>query len=138
MSGVSAPSGAMTTTILLVEDDPLAAQSILSLLSGGFGEVKRAAGAAEALCAIEQSEIAAKLGLVISGHHTTGIGGPAFVAELHERMPELPVLVLGGDEESAADYAGEHVEFLPRRHASQQIVPLARKMLARENLPVTR
>ncbi len=42
--------------------------------------------AAEALCLIEQPDFADKLGLVISGHHTRGIGGPAFVAEL--RLPD--------------------------------------------------
>jgi len=124
------------TAILLVEDDPLAAQLILSLLGSKFGEVRRATDAAEALCAIEHSDFAAKLRLVISGHHTKGIGGPAFVAELHERIPGVPVLVLGAPEESAADYVGDHVAFLPRQRAPEQVVTITGQMLGRERAAV--
>ena len=68
---------------------------MMSLLGRQFGDVRRVTDAAEALCLVEQPEFASKLGLVISGHHMPGIGGPAFVAELHARMPNLPVLVSG-------------------------------------------
>jgi len=118
------------TTILLVEDDPLAAQYILSLLGSKFGEVRRATDAAEALCAIEHADFAEKLGLVISGHQTKGIGGPAFVAELRERIPRLPVLVLGAAGESSADYLGDNVAFLPLPRAAKQVVVLAGQLLA--------
>ncbi len=126
------------TNILLVEDDPLAAQLILSLLGSRFGEVRRVAGAAEALCAIENPDFAGRLRLVISGRHTKGIGGPAFVAELLRRKPHLPVLVLGAPGESPADYTGEQVTFLPRHRAPQQVVTLAGQMLARESAPASR
>ncbi len=63
------------TTILIVDDDPLQASLMMSLLGRQFGNVCRVTDAAEALCLIEQPEFAGKLGLVISGHHTPGIGG---------------------------------------------------------------
>ncbi len=72
-------------TILIVDDDPLQAFLLMSLLGRQFGNVCRVNDAAEALCLIEQPEFAAKLSLVITGNHTPGIGGPAFVAELHAR-----------------------------------------------------
>jgi len=118
------------TTILLVEDDPLEAHRIMPLLEREFGEVRRAVDAAEALCAIEHADFAGKLKLVISGHQMQGIGGPAFVAELHERMPSLPILVLGTPGESANDYLGERVAFLPRPLVPGQVVSLASKLLA--------
>jgi DNA-binding NtrC family response regulator len=118
------------TTILLVEDDPLEALRILPLLYREFNVVRRATDAAEALCLVEQRDFADGLGLVISGHQTQGIGGPAFVAELCARKPNLPVLVLGRAGESASDYAGEHVSFLPRPFGPQQMVSLASKMVA--------
>jgi DNA-binding NtrC family response regulator len=120
------------TTILLVEDDPLEARRILPLLYREFNVVRRATDAAEALCFVEQSEFAEGLGLVISGHQTQGIGGPAFVAELCARRPNLPVLVLGRPGESPSDYTGEHVSFLPRPFVPQQMISLANKMLARD------
>jgi DNA-binding NtrC family response regulator len=117
------------TTILLVEDDPLEAHRILPLLTRAFSVVRRATDAAEALCLVEQADFADGLGLIISGHQTKGIGGPAFVAELCARRPDLPVLVLGRPDESASDYTGEHVSFLPRPFVPQQMVSLANKML---------
>jgi len=76
------------TTILLVDDDPLQAFLTMSLLRRQSAEVRRVTDAAEALCLIEQPDFSSKLGLVISGHHSAGIGGPAFVAELRARLPE--------------------------------------------------
>jgi DNA-binding NtrC family response regulator len=119
------------TTILLVEDDPLEARMIMPLLEREFGDVKRATDAAEALYDVEHADFASRLGLVISGQHLKGIGKPEFVAELHERMPEMPVLILGAADDSPNDFTGENVAFLPRSLASHQMVPLANKLLAR-------
>ena len=116
--------------ILVVDDDPLQAYVAMSLLERHFGELRRAPGAAEALCLIEQPEFSAKLDLVVSGHSASGIGGPAFVAELKARMPNLPILVLGLAGESPSDYPGEHVAFLPRPVEAQKMVALAGVMLS--------
>jgi DNA-binding NtrC family response regulator len=118
-------------TILLVEDDPLEAHMIMPLLEREFGDVRRAADAAEALGVIEHSDFANEIGLVVSGQLLKGLRKPEFVAELHERMPELPVLVLGTVDESPGDYVGDHVAFLPRALAGREMVSLANKLLAR-------
>jgi DNA-binding NtrC family response regulator len=122
--------------ILLVDDDPLQAAHIMSLLGRQFGDVLRAAGVAEALCLIEQPGFANKLRLVISARHTPGMGGPAFVAELHARMPEIAVLVLGAGDEGASDYADEQVVFLPRPVVAEQVLAATVRMLAaKKNAP---
>ena len=72
------------------------------------------AGAADALCLVEQPQFAGGLGLVVTGHQLAGIGGPAFVAELHTRIPSVPVLVLGDSSEERNEYPSEHVTFLAR------------------------
>jgi CheY-like chemotaxis protein len=117
-------------TILLVEDDPLEARRIIPLLEKEFGEVRRAVDAAEALSAIEHADFAGKLKLVISGHQMQGISGPAFVAELHERIPLVPVLVLGTPGESANDYSGERIAFAAGPLVPRQVVSLANQLLA--------
>jgi DNA-binding NtrC family response regulator len=117
-------------TILLVDDDPLQAFLRKSILERRFSDVRRVGDAAEALCLVEQPQFAMNLGLVISGHHMPGIGGPAFVAELHIRMPLLPVLVLGDAAEAADDYAGEGVRFLARPFAAQEMLETVDQMLA--------
>lgn len=116
-------------TILLVEDDPLQAFVRMSALEKRFKSVRRVADAAEALCLIEQHSFADNLGLVIAGNHLPGLGGPAFVAELRNRMPELAVLVLGNATESASDYAEAHVRFLGRAAGSDEMLKAAGEML---------
>ena len=115
-------------TILLVEDDPLQASLMMSNLQRRFAHVRRAADAAEALCLIEQPEFARRLDLVISAHHTLGIGGPAFVAELHARMPALPVVVLGASREARSQYTNEHVAFIARPLVVDEIISLSKQM----------
>lgn len=116
-------------TILLVDNDPLQAFVRMSSLEKKFPDVRRVADAAEALCLVEQPKFAGNLGLVISCLQTTGVGGPAFVAELHDRLPSVPVLVLGGASEPSGDYAAEGVRFLAKPCASEQMLAAASQML---------
>jgi DNA-binding NtrC family response regulator len=119
-------------TILLVDNDPLQAFLRKSILERRFKDVQRVVDAAEALCLLEQPHFAGNLGLVISGQHMAGIGGPAFVAELHERLPQLPVLVLGSEREAAGDYAGDCVRFLARPVATEQMLSAAGQLMAQK------
>ena len=119
-------------TILLVDDDPLQAYRCKALLGSKFSDVRRVSDAVEALCLVEQPQFANGLGLVVSGHHMPGIGGPAFVAELHNRMPSLPVLVLGDSGEKPADYEGAHIRFLARPAASDDILNAAGQMMVHD------
>ena len=116
-------------TILLVDDDPMQAFSRKSILERRFSDVQRVGDAAEALCLVEQPQFAGCHGLVISELHMPGMSGPAFVAELHERMPALPVLVLGGGGEAAGDYAGGWVRFLSRTCAGEEMLAAACELL---------
>lgn len=117
-------------TILLVDDDPLQAYQRKSLLESRFSDVQRVGDATEALCLVEQPQFADNLGLVISGHHRPGLGGPEFVAELHIRIPSVPVLVLGSGSEAPDDYAGEGIHFLPRPVDRSEMLAVAGRMLA--------
>ena len=118
------------TTILIVDDDPLQASLMMSALRPHFDSVRRVSDAAEALCLVEQPDFAGKLGLVITGHHNPGLGGPAFVSELRSRMPALPVLVLGPMGTAPADYTDENVVFLPRPVGNDKMLAVAGQMLA--------
>jgi CheY-like chemotaxis protein len=118
-------------TILLVDDDPLQAFVRKSILEKRFQHVQRVSDASEALCLVEQPQFAGELGLVISGLNMPGISGPAFVAELHSRLPAVPVLVLGGSADMPAEYAGDGVRFLPRPFASEEMLAVASQMLAK-------
>ena len=116
--------------ILLVDDDPLQAFARKSILERHFANVERVKSAPEALCLIEQPHFAQRLSLVISGHRMPGFSGPAFVAELHARLPELPILILGYEGESAADYATANAHFVALPVAADTIVEQVRQLLA--------
>jgi DNA-binding NtrC family response regulator len=117
-------------TILLVDNDPLQAFLRKAVLERRFHDVQRVGDAAEALCLVEQPHFAGNLGLVISGLHMPGIGGPEFVTELHSRLPKVPILVLGAVSEAAGDYIGGWVRFLARPFASDEMLKVAVQMLA--------
>jgi CheY-like chemotaxis protein len=116
-------------TILLVDNDPMQASMRKAVLERRFRDVERVGDAAEALCLVEQPQFAGQLRLVISGLSMPGIGGPAFVAELHELLPRVPVLVLGADSESETDYKGGWVRFLPRPVAVNDLLSAADELL---------
>jgi CheY-like chemotaxis protein len=120
-------------TILLVDNDPLQAILRKSILERKFRDVERVGDAAEALCLVEQPQFAGQLGLVISGLNMPGIGGPAFVAELHERLPRVPVLVLGTGGDAPTDYKGSWVRFLPRPYIERDMLTAAGEMLGRHD-----
>lgn len=117
-------------TILLVDDDPLQAFVRMSALEKRFRDVVRVADAAEALCLIEEPTFSSRLALVISGHHRPGLGGPEFVAELHTRKPDIPVMVLGSGSEIEADYGESGVRFVPKPTHNDEMVEIAGQMLA--------
>ena len=125
----AAQNSKFMTTILLVDDDPLQAELRKLMLERKFENVARVNDAAEALCLVEQPQFAGHLGLVITTLNMPGIRGPAFVAELHERLPKVPVLVLGGGADAASDY-DSRVRFLPRPFAAEAILAAANEMLA--------
>lgn len=116
-------------TILLVDDDPFQAFVRMSALEKCFSDVVRVADAAEALCLIEEPTFSSRLGLVISGHHRPGLGGPEFVAELHTRRPNVPVLVLGNGNENAADYSESGIRFVPKPAHNDVLVAIAGQMM---------
>jgi DNA-binding NtrC family response regulator len=121
-------------TILLVDNDPLQALQRTSVLERRFNDVQRASDAAEALCLVEQPQFAGNLGLIISGEPMQGIGGPAFVAELHTRLPNVPVLVLGFASEAETDYPGGRVRFLPRPFTNEEMLRATGELLAQHEL----
>ena len=121
-------------TILLVDNDLFQALQRKSILERRFHDVQRVGDASEGLCLVEQPQFAGNLGLVISAEYMQGIGGPAFVAELHARLPHVPVLVLGSASEAESDYSSGRIRFLPRPFTDAEMVRAAGLLLAQHQL----
>jgi DNA-binding NtrC family response regulator len=116
--------------ILLVDDDPLQASWLLSLLRRRFSDLFRVTDATEALCLIEQREFARNLALVIIGDHTTGFGGADFVSELLTRMPHLRVLILSAADGSSADYPRTQTVFLEKPFVAENMLNVTSEILS--------
>lgn len=114
--------------ILLVDNDPLQASVRKSILEGKFQDVQRVADPAEAFCMLEQPQFAGQLGLIIACPQLPGMSAPVFIAELHARLPQVPVLVLGTNSEPAA--SSDAVRFLPRPFASEELLAMASQLMA--------
>jgi DNA-binding NtrC family response regulator len=118
------------STILLVEDDPFQALATESALERHFAGIERARDAAQAFIKIENPKFLVTLALVVVGLHLPGLAGPQFVNELTSRVPHVPVLVIGRPGESAQDYPGKSVRFLPHGASSQDVLAGTRAMLS--------
>jgi hypothetical protein len=69
---------------------------------------------------------------VVCGHLAPGLSAPAFVAEMHERLPDIPILVLGGRGESARDFVRQGVRFLASPLTTEQILTAAGELILKE------
>ncbi len=131
-------------TVLIVESDPLRAALRKSTIEQRFLDVVRVSDASDALCLVEQPNFANRLGLVVASHPMLGIGIPAFLAELHARLPQVPILViLDQNAPSLGDLApGQNadpltaasIRFLPRPFSTRQLLDLASEMLPQPKL----
>jgi CheY-like chemotaxis protein len=122
------------TTILLVDDDPLDAFVRKSALETRFHDVQRVADPVEALWMMEQPHFADRVGLVVAGLHRPGLNDSQFVAEMHVRLPGVPVLVLGRSRTPADEPPEEGVRFLGSHSASEEMLSAASQLLASEGI----
>lgn len=115
--------------ILLVDDDPLHASVRKAILERKHSDVLRVGDPAEALGLLEQPQFAHDISLVISSDQHSGIGLSGFISELHLRMPDLPMLVIGEKRASYGDLSGLPVEFLRRPVTADDLLNAVSQML---------
>jgi DNA-binding NtrC family response regulator len=125
-----APNRAKRATILLVEDDPFQAFFHRSALGRHFASIERAADASEAFIRVEEPGVEETLALIVAGLRLPGWAGPAFVSELTSRVPNVPVLVIGRPGETATDYTGNLVKFLPAASSERDFLAAVKGILS--------
>ena len=118
--------------VLLVEDDPLHAFLLRSNLERIFAHVERVTDASEALCLLEQQSFAASIDLVVCSLRMPGFGGSAFATELHDRLPHMPILVLGEPADAAEACFGGCVALLTSPFAADEMLTLAGRLMMHE------
>jgi DNA-binding NtrC family response regulator len=116
-------------TILLVDDDPLQASVRKSILERKYSDVRRVGDAAEALCLVEQPQFAQSLRLIVASGLHSGIGLADFISELHIRMPNMPILVIGDDAVKQGEFTSSPVHFVQRPITAERLLEAVKQKL---------
>ncbi len=117
------------TKILLVDDDPLNAAVRKAILERRHTDVLRVSNAAEALCLVEQPQFASDLKLIVSGVKYSGVALDEFISELHLRLPDLPILVIGDKSTDEPDLFSYPVEFIKRPVTADDLLSAVGQLL---------
>ena len=114
----------MNVEILLVDDNPVQAATRQAILSLHGWTVAVAENGYCALEMLEDAELFASVGLIITDHLMPNLNGPQFVDLLRRRLPAMPVLVLSGLADAESEYAGLGVVFRTKPILPDQLLSL--------------
>jgi CheY-like chemotaxis protein len=98
-------------TILLVDDNAVQASVRQAILKRNGYSVITALNPSRALEQLRNGDFLTEIHLVITDHIMPSMNGSTLVREIRLLQPDVPVLVISGLEEAAAEYAGLKVEF---------------------------
>jgi DNA-binding response OmpR family regulator len=115
---------AMTSTILLVDDNPIQAATRAAILSHSRRKVIVASDANQALALLQDVELAKSVRLVVTDHLMPKMNGPQFVATLREHFPNLSIIVLSGLPDAEREYGGMNVGFRLKPIAPDELIHL--------------
>ncbi len=119
----------MLADILLVDDNCIQATTRRAILSRSGRNVAVACDGPQALAMLQQAGTARPVGMVVTDHLMPGMNGPQFVAELRERFPDLPVLVLSGLADAEDQYSDLDVLFRVKPFPPDELLSLVRSLL---------
>ena len=97
--------------ILLIDDNAIQAATRQTILRRAGYYVIAALNPVRALEQFRSDEFPVTIRLIITDHLMPGMTGAAFVGELRETHPGLPVLVISGLEEAREEYSTMDVTF---------------------------
>jgi len=123
------PIVSLTSTVLLVDDNPIQAATRQTILKRAGYSVQAALNPIRALELIQKNDFALDVGAVITDHIMPGMNGAEFVRELRKLRPSLPVIVISGLEEAESEYEGLEVRFLVKPLPPDQLLANLRSVL---------
>jgi CheY-like chemotaxis protein len=72
--------------------------------------------------------------LVITDHLMPKMNGPQLVANLRQRFPTLPIVVLSGMPDAEMEYAGMDVLYRPKPIAPEELIRLTQSLWEKNRL----
>jgi CheY-like chemotaxis protein len=124
------------TTVLLIDDNAIQAVTRQAILKRAGYFVIAALDPARALEQFRHDEFPVPIGAVITDHAMPGMNGAEFVRELRRTHPELPVMVISGEEDAEWEYAGMNVRFLLKPLLPDLLLSNLRELLEQEHVGV--
>jgi CheY-like chemotaxis protein len=101
----------MNSAVLLIDDNAIQAATRQAILKRDGYFVIAVLNPRRALDQLKSGEFPIEIGLVVTDHMMPEMSGAAFVRELRETHPALPVLVISGMDEAEQEYEGLNVHF---------------------------
>jgi DNA-binding response OmpR family regulator len=117
--------------ILIIDDNPTQLCVREAVLRGAGFSVLTAESAEQALELLHDHTASAGLRVILTDHVLPGASGDAFVRELREFSPLVPVLVISGMDEAEKEYAGLDIKFLHKPCAPEDLITQVREALKR-------
>ena len=124
------------TTVLLIDDNAIQATTRQAILRRAGYFVIAALDTARALEQFQHDGFPAPIDAVITDHVMPGMNGAEFVRELRRTHPELPVLVISGEDDAEWEYAGMNVRFLMKPLMPDLLLSNLRELLEQEQVRV--
>ena len=124
------PIVSLTSTVLLVDDNPIQAATRQTILKRAGYSVQAALNPIRALELIQKNDFALDVGAVITDHIMPGMNGAEFVRELRKLRPSLPVIVISGLEEAEQEYTGLNVTFRMKPLLPDHLLETVKQLVA--------
>jgi len=121
--------GLITPAILLIDDNAVQAATRQTILKRSGFFVIAALNPRRALEQLKSGEFPERIGLIITDHLMPDMSGAAFVQELRQTHPHIPVMVISGLEEAEAEYARLNVIFKLKPVAPETLLASVRDLL---------
>ena len=115
--------------LLVIDDNPTQLSVREAVLKGAGFSVLTADSAEQALQLLRDDSATAGLRVILTDHVLPGASGDAFVRELREFSPSVPVLVITGMDEAEQAYAGLEITFLHKPCAPEDLIAQVRAAL---------
>lgn len=117
--------------ILVIDDNPTQLSVRQAVLCGAGFTVVTAESAEQALEFLRDGNASSGLRIILTDHVLPGASGDAFVRDLRDFRPSVPVLVITGMDEAEPEYAGLGVTFLHKPCAAEELIAEVRRAIKR-------
>lgn len=114
--------------VLLIDDDPIQLRVREAVLRDA-GMLVDVATTADSALALLRSSSGRAIGTIVTDHVMPGTSGAAFVNQIRDVRPGIPIIVISGMAEAEDDYEGLDVTFRTKPCPPPELIRMVRESL---------